>query len=135
MHIPNNFYRISIKALILNEEKKFLLMREENGFWELPGGGLDFGETIDECLRRELREEAGLTIAHIAKQPSYFLTGLNLEQQWKSIVVYETTVRELTITPSDECVEVRFFTKDEALREKLYPTVKSFVEIFEPLSS
>lgn len=135
MHIPNNFYRTSIKALILNEEKKFLLMLEKNGFWELPGGGLNFGETTDECLRRELREEAGLTITYIAKQPSYFLTGLNLKNQWKSIVVYETTVKDLAITPSDECIEVDFFTKEEALKEKLYPTVKSFVKIFDPLSS
>lgn len=31
------FYRISIKALILNEEKKFLLVKNENGIWEYPG--------------------------------------------------------------------------------------------------
>ncbi len=33
--IPNWFYRTSIKALILDENKKFLLTREEK-WWELP---------------------------------------------------------------------------------------------------
>lgn len=40
--IPDCFYRISIKALILNEARdKFLICQEDNGKWELPGGGLE----------------------------------------------------------------------------------------------
>lgn len=35
--VPNCFYRISVKALILNDEGKFLLTKEDNGLWELPG--------------------------------------------------------------------------------------------------
>lgn len=54
------FYRISVKALILDSEKRFLLVREDNGFWELPGGGLDHGEEPHACLKRELFEEMGL---------------------------------------------------------------------------
>ncbi len=42
--IPNNFYRTSVKALILDDKKRFLLLLEKKGLWELPGGGLDFGE-------------------------------------------------------------------------------------------
>lgn len=36
--IPDCFYRISIKALILDEFGKFLLCREDNGKWDFPGG-------------------------------------------------------------------------------------------------
>lgn len=42
LNIPNCFYRVSVKALITNNEGKFLLIRENVGKWELPGGGLDF---------------------------------------------------------------------------------------------
>lgn len=55
--IPNCFYRISIKALILDEEKRFLLVKEDNGLWELPGGGLDFKENPQEGIKREMKEE------------------------------------------------------------------------------
>ena len=130
--IPNNFYRVSVKALILDDQKRFLLAREDNDLWELLGGGLDFGETPHECLVRELHEEAGLQITHMHKQPSYFVTALNINEQWKSIVVYETKVKDLNFVPSDECVELRFFTKEEALKEKLYPVVKEFVKEYNP---
>lgn len=33
-----NFYRISIKAVVLNSENKFLLAREDNGSWDFLGG-------------------------------------------------------------------------------------------------
>lgn len=58
--IPNNFYRVSIKALILNKARtKFAAVLEDNGYWELPGGGLDWGESPETCLRREILEEMG----------------------------------------------------------------------------
>lgn len=31
-------------------------------FWSPPGGGWQFGETVHECLRREFREETGLSV-------------------------------------------------------------------------
>ena len=53
-------YRISLKALIYNDAGQILVVKEINRtYWDLPGGGMDFGETIESSLKRELYEEVG----------------------------------------------------------------------------
>jgi 8-oxo-dGTP diphosphatase len=52
---------------ILVEKDQILLVRhagigEQGYFWCAPGGGLEFGETLNQCLQREFREETGLEI-------------------------------------------------------------------------
>ncbi|MBC7327894.1 NUDIX hydrolase [bacterium] len=52
-------------ACILIEDGKILLAkhrRDEREYWTLPGGGLQKGERITDCLRREIWEEGGLEI-------------------------------------------------------------------------
>jgi 8-oxo-dGTP diphosphatase len=129
--VPDHFYRTSVKALILNEEKKFLLIQEEDGLWELPGGGINFGESIEDCLKRELKEEMGIETEYISKQPSYFVTAKR-KDIWKSIIVYEIKVKNLNFIPSEECIKIKFFTKEEALKENLFPAIPEFVKAFDP---
>ncbi len=131
-NIPECFYRISIKALIIDDEKRFLLAKEENGMWELPGGGLDFGENPQECLIREIKEEMGLSVTFIANTPSYLLTLQRENTHWFANIIYLTRVENLNFTPSDECTEIRFFTKEEALKENIFSNVVDFIKLYEP---
>jgi len=53
-------YRISLKALIYNDAGQILVVKEiDRPFWDLPGGGMDYDETIESSLKRELHEEVG----------------------------------------------------------------------------
>ena len=62
-------FREAVRALVLSPDDEVLLARFvfPNGVevWTLPGGGLEEGETHEEGLRRELREELGLTHVEI----------------------------------------------------------------------
>ncbi|MDD2807506.1 MAG: NUDIX hydrolase [Patescibacteria group bacterium] len=131
--IPNCFYRVSVKALILDDQKRFLLTWEDKGFWELPGGGLDFGEKSFECLAREIKEEMGLEVTQVNDRPSYFLTVLHRGGQYSICnILYEVKVNNLNFRPSAECVELRFFTKAEAAKENLSINVVEFVKLYNP---
>lgn len=56
--------RIRIGVLILCQNKVLLIEHAKDGrsYWLIPGGGLNYGETIADCARRELKEETNLDI-------------------------------------------------------------------------
>jgi len=134
IEIPNCYYRVSVKALILNETRdKFLICEEESGIWELPGGGLEWGMTPQEDLPREIREEMGLTTINVAQNPSYFITDQTLNRkQWIVNVLFETEVEHLNFTPSDECVAIKFVNRNDTQNMNVFPTIQKLADMFEP---
>ncbi len=60
--------KISVSAFIFREGKLLILKRAATetflpGVWEVPGGGIDAEETIEQGVVREVREEAGIVVA------------------------------------------------------------------------
>ncbi|GHH99354.1 NUDIX domain-containing protein [Neobacillus kokaensis] len=55
---------VTVSGYILNEKKETLLVRTNwrSDTWELPGGGVDEGETLDQALIREIHEETGIMV-------------------------------------------------------------------------
>lgn len=55
--------RPGVSAVIIDGEGRILLQqRTDNGMWGLPGGAVEFGESVLEALHREVMEETGLTV-------------------------------------------------------------------------
>ena len=58
---------IGVSCLIINEKEEVLLeKRKDNGLFCLPGGGLDFDETVKEGIKREVREETGMELHDVS---------------------------------------------------------------------
>ena len=131
--IPPNFYRVSTKALILDETKtKFLIVKESNEKWEFPGGGLEYGLAASENVSRELQEEMGITPVSVAELPAYVLTTQHDRTgSWVMQLFYETVVENLDFTPSRECEDCMFVDKD-SLPELMYSNVPQFAAMFDP---
>ncbi len=68
--------RVGVAVIVVKDGKLLIGKRKStshgHGTWHTPGGHLEFGESFEECARREVREEAGVEIADIR-----FLTATN----------------------------------------------------------
>lgn len=123
-------YRVSVKGLVVNEEGHVLLALEDNGLWDLPGGGLEHNEDPIVGLKREIHEETGLEVTSVSDSPKYFLTAdRHGKSGYTANVIYEVELKNLNFTPSEECRELRFCSVLDMKRMPLYPNVVKLIEI------
>ena len=68
-------------AIIPFKENKILLIKRNTipfkGYWGLPGGRMDPGETIEQTVVREVKEETGLDVEIVRKIGEYVEKGIN----------------------------------------------------------
>ncbi|MBE6081413.1 MAG: NUDIX domain-containing protein [Tissierellaceae bacterium] len=122
---------IVTKSIILNRNlNKFLLLQRENqdsvgaNTWENAGGNVECGEELEEAMRREIKEETGITDISI-KRVAY-VTLVNGKKPYLIIAYFCETVTE-AITLSDE--HQAFIWADEKECKKLLP--KEIIADFE----
>lgn len=72
---PSPFYRVSLKAIVFNSDLRLLVVKNEDGRWELPGGGWEHGESMQHCVRREMMEELGAGVKNIDFSSIYPYAG------------------------------------------------------------
>lgn len=130
---PPRFYRVSTKAFVVNAETKLLLIQEHDGRWELPGGGLDYNESMHDGLRREIQEELGVRVHSISKTPLYVWTQ-EREKEGKYYCLflgYKVELESLTFQTSPECVAAQFFSVEEMQSLTLHPNATKVPMMFQ----
>ena len=110
---------VSVAALVTNDLGQILLVKSPWRGWEYPGGLIEPGETFQEALHREVREEAGVEIE---------ITGFvgickNVE---RDIVNIDFTARYTggELRTSEESTEVIWASPEEALNLITFPLTK-----------
>lgn len=112
MQIKSPYYRVSVKAKI-NFNGKTLLVKEDGKKWDLPGGGIEHYETIDEALKRELTEEIGVGEFIITSGPKIFKMIDAAANRPLIFIVYELQLDPATeFYPSDN-VEIGLFDSEK----------------------
>lgn len=109
-------YHVSIKALIFDRHQHLLLVQEDSGIWDLPGGRMEHGESFHEALLRECEEEMGVKGDIIDTTPYLAWSTQHSDGHWKAILCFRMdlaadTLREHWI-PSSECRSFGFFSPD-----------------------
>lgn len=67
---------VSTGAILINDEGEIFLSKRgsqvsnERGCWETPGGSVDFGETLEQAVMREFKEEYGVDILILEQFPA-----------------------------------------------------------------
>ncbi len=132
--------QILVKGLCV-VDGKVLLVKEPldmSGQWELPGGGLDFGEDSHKGLKREIEEELRLEVTSVSAEPIYVWTSRfedRREMDWYYSLVlgYAITLAHFDFTPTAECESISFFEKDELQTLDLFHQSMRIREVFDPL--
>lgn len=103
-------YRLSLKALIVNENDEVLVVKESGRtWWDLPGGGMDHDESVKNALARELHEEVGLngdfTYQVIAVDEPVFLVHANV---WQVRLVFKVSPTQTNFSSGDDADDTAF---------------------------
>lgn len=120
--------RLIQKCLIVNKEGKVLALKRSaddhsrGGNWDLPGGGYERGERVIEAIKREVKEEAGLTVNslrpifvdnHMNVKKGFF-AGLNvfgicyLCKDWEGDVVLSDEHTDYQWVTAEEFAQLSF---------------------------
>lgn len=127
-HINDKTFQISVKGLFFDKDNKLMMMQENNGLWELPGGRVQKGEDLLACLKRECSEETGLECQILEKQPSIVYAAIDQVGRPRLMLYYKISFNSLDFTPSEECVAIKFFSKEEVKKLKTFPQIEKLHE-------
>lgn len=105
---PTTIYRVVAKAFITDQEGKVLVVKENQDFWSLPGGGLEHGESAHDCLVREIKEEIGIDDVHIGEIAYSTTVYLDQRDFWMTWIVYRASITSNNFTFGDGVTDARF---------------------------
>ena len=92
-------YRVSLKAIIENEQGEILCVKEKGSDWTLPGGGLDHGETIGQGLDRELHEELDFKAGtpYTFEPIGHDIVFVESKHVWQLLVLFRVTFEKMPL--------------------------------------
>jgi 8-oxo-dGTP diphosphatase len=106
-------------AIIPFNEGKILLIKRNTlpfkGYWALPGGRMDPGETIEQTVVREVKEETGLTVTILSKIGEYVEKGIkdDIEYEYYPTCFVVKPVGGEVIKQESEIQEIQLFSLKE----------------------
>lgn len=127
-----------VVLVIIKKANKFLLtVRAEHnrgeidfcGWWQIPGGGLEFAESVEQCAIREAKEELGIDV-----RTKRIITPIyhDVRDKWHGLLIpfeCELVNSKDQIVLNHESSEYGWFTLEEIKKLKLMPKCLEIIEV------
>ena len=129
-------------VIIINDKNEILLgKRTDNGYWDYPAGSMEIGESFEECARREVLEETGLTCGKLEyfmelSGEDTFYEYPNGDQVYLAVIIYicRDFSGELKVQ-KEEVYEQRFFPMDRLpkipplkIKSRIFEKVRNYIK-------
>lgn len=128
---------IPVAIAVIHKNNKFLLTERKGTdpdddkkmgrVWHFPGGGVEFGEEVENTLKREIREELGLTISIEKQLPKIYSA---IRPYWHGLLIpFLCSIKgEEHIVLDHESFQFGWFSQTEILKLHILPFVKEMLE-------
>lgn len=123
--------KMTVKGIFL-KNKKILFVKDLKGKWELPGGRINFDETIEAALKRECKEELGfdnIQIRNIVDAWTFSSTINNADYHF-ILLIYACATNETRVRFSDEHADYAWIPLDKVneidMREGYKESIKRY---------
>ena len=101
---------LGVRAVVLDAENRVFLVRHSYvSGWYLPGGGVDLGESMEQAMRRELKEEGDIDLTGEAVLHGIFLNSHVSRRDHVAVYVVRQFRQNRVPEPNREIVECGFF--------------------------
>lgn len=111
-----DYIGVGVGAIIINDEGKVFLAKRgqraknERGKWEFPGGGVEFGETMADCIKREIYEEYGIVITLVDQLEALDHLIPEEKQHWVAVTfIAKIAQGKPKIMEPEKCDEIGWF--------------------------
>ncbi len=127
--LRNDRPRVRVAGIVIQENSILLIqhIKNEKKYWLVPGGGVDWGESLEEALIREYKEETNLDIE--VKDFLFFSEAISPDKNKHVINLYflvkiKNDSETMKIGNETNLSDLKYVSKEEIQNIKLYPNIK-----------
>ena len=133
LHVYWRFARamtLGVRALVIDEEGRIFLVKHSYvSGWHLPGGGVEAGETLNQAIARELREEGNIEMTAAPRLHGIFFNNRASRRDHVALFVVRAFRQMAAPVPNGEIIAHGFFAPDALPNDTTAATRARIIEV------